>query len=66
MAQQIRVPATKFIDLNLIPGTLTLERENRLLHSVVSEYKVLATVYMVDQRGTIEMRPSFHFTPDKR
>lgn len=34
MAQQLRVSATKFIDLNLIPGTLMLEREIRLEHAV--------------------------------
>lgn len=61
MAQQIRAPATKFNDLNLIPGTLMLERENRLLQSV-NLNKALATMCVVDQRGTIEVSPSLYFT----
>lgn len=39
-----------------------LERETYFYTQSVSEYTVLATMYMVDQRGTIEIRPSLHFT----
>lgn len=63
MAQQVRAPATKFNDLNSIPGlSCWKDKTDFYNQSSVSKYKALATMYIVDQRGTIEINPSLHFT----